>query len=44
MDYYSERFRAVFRELGDNVTNLGNQVGGMADQVADWLRTRGGKP
>ena len=41
-EYYSERFRALFRELGDNVTNLGSQVGDMSQQIADWLRTRSG--
>lgn len=39
-DYYSERFRAMFRELGDSINNLGNQVGNMSSQVADWLRNR----
>ena len=43
-DYYAERFRAIFREAGDNMANLGSQVGGMAEQVADWIRTRGGGP
>jgi Zn-dependent protease with chaperone function len=42
MDYYAERFRALFREAGDNLSTLGNQVGGVAEQVADWLRNRGG--
>jgi Zn-dependent protease with chaperone function len=42
MEFYAERFRAMFRELGENVTNLGNQVGEMSQQVADWLRKRGG--
>ena len=41
-EYYAERFRALFRELGDNVTNLGSQVGDVSQQVADWLRKRGG--
>jgi Zn-dependent protease with chaperone function len=40
-EYYAERFRALFRELGDNVTNLGAQVGDVSQQVADWLRNRG---
>ncbi len=40
-DFYAERFRALFRELGDNVTSLGEQMGGMSSQVADWLRNRG---
>jgi hypothetical protein len=42
MNYYAERFRAAFREAGDNLTNLGAQVGGVAEQLADWLRSRGG--
>ena len=42
MEYYAERFRAAFRELGENVTNLGSQVGDVSQQVADWLRNRGG--
>jgi Zn-dependent protease with chaperone function len=41
MEFYSERFRAAFRDMGENVTNLGGQVAGVADQVADWLRNRG---
>ncbi len=40
MEYYAERFRSLFREVGDNVANLGNQVGGLAEQAADWLRSR----
>jgi hypothetical protein len=42
MDFYAERFRTLFKDIGDNVTKLGNQVGGAAEQVADWLRSRGG--
>ena len=42
MEFYAERFRAMFRELGENVTNLGSQVGDVSQQVADWLRNRGG--
>jgi Zn-dependent protease with chaperone function len=44
MEFYAERFRALFREAGDNLTNLGAQVGDLSQQVADWLRTRGGGP
>ena len=43
MEYYSERFRAFFREAGDNVANLGAQLGDMSQQVADWVRNRGGR-
>ena len=41
VEFYAERFRAAFRDIGENITNLGSQVGGVADQVADWLRSRG---
>ena len=42
VEFYAERFRSLFREIGENVTNLGSQVGDMSQQVADWLRNRGG--
>ena len=42
MEFYAERFRTMFKDIGDNVTKLGNQVGGVAEQVADWIRSRGG--
>ena len=41
MEFYAERFRALFRELGDNVTSLGSQVGDVSQKAADWLRNRG---
>jgi Zn-dependent protease with chaperone function len=40
--FYSERFRTLFREIGDNVTSLGSQIGDASQQVADWLRSRSG--
>ncbi len=40
VDFYAERFRAIFREIGDNLNKAGSQVGGMAEQLAGWLRTR----
>jgi Zn-dependent protease with chaperone function len=42
MEFYAERFRAIFREAGENLTTLGSQVGGVAEQMADWIRSRGG--
>ena len=42
VEFYAERFREIFREMGENITTLGNQVGGVAEQVADWIRTRSG--
>ncbi len=41
MNYYAERFREMFRELGENVTTLGNQMGDVSQQLSDWLRKRG---
>jgi Zn-dependent protease with chaperone function len=43
MEFYAERFRAFFREMGENVTSLGAQVGDASQKAADWLRNRGGK-
>ena len=40
VEFYAERFRTIFREIGDNLTKAGSQVGGMAEQLADWLRQR----
>ena len=44
MEFYAERFRTIFREAGDNLATLGSQVGGVAEQAADWIRKRGGGP
>lgn len=41
VEFYTERFRALFRELSDNVTSLGSQVGDASQQITDWLRNRG---
>jgi Zn-dependent protease with chaperone function len=41
-EFYAERFRAIFRDIGDNVTKMGDQIGGAAEQVADWIRSRSG--
>jgi hypothetical protein len=41
-EFYAERFRAIFRDIGENVTKMGNQIGGLAEQAADWLRNRSG--
>ena len=41
-EFYAARFRALFADIGENVTKLGNQIGGLADQAADWIRSRGG--
>ena len=43
MEFYAERFRSAFRDIGENVTSLGSQMGSAADQLAGWLRNRGGR-
>lgn len=42
VNFYAERFRAIFRETGENLAKAGSQIGGVADQLADWIRARGG--
>src|SRR5687768_7927091 len=39
VDFYAERFRAIFREAGVGVTKAGEQVGAAAEKVAEWLRS-----
>jgi Zn-dependent protease with chaperone function len=41
-DYYAERFRTILQDAGENVAKLGSQMGDMAEQVAEWVRGRGG--
>ncbi len=41
-NFYAERFRTIFREVSDNLTKAGSQLGGIADQMADWMRSRSG--
>jgi hypothetical protein len=38
VDYYAERFRAIFREAGAGVEKAGDRVAGAADKVSEWLR------
>jgi Zn-dependent protease with chaperone function len=42
VEFYSERFRRIFQEMGENITTLGSQAAGAAEQLADWIRARGG--
>jgi hypothetical protein len=42
VEFYAERFRTIFREMGENINTLGSQAAGAAEQVADWIRARGG--
>jgi Zn-dependent protease with chaperone function len=42
VNFYAERFRTIFRETGENLAKAGDQIGGVADQLAGWLRSRSG--
>ncbi len=42
MSFYAQRFRQIFHEACENIAHAGSQLGGVADQVTDWLRGRGG--
>ena len=42
VEFYAERFRRIFQEMGENITTLGTQAAGAAEQLADWIRARGG--
>ncbi len=42
MEFYSERFRTLFRDIGENVSTIGSQFGDLSQQAADWIRGRGG--
>jgi len=42
VEFYAERFRRIFQEMGENITTLGSQAAGAAEQLADWIRARGG--
>jgi len=41
VEFYAERFRRIFQEMGENITTLGTQAAGAAEQLADWIRARG---
>jgi Zn-dependent protease with chaperone function len=43
--YYSERFRALFRDAGDAMSKAGDQLADATGKLADWMRgtiSRGG--
>ena len=39
-DYYSERFKTIFKEAGDGVSKAGDRAGETADKISEWLRKR----
>ena len=43
VEFYVERFKAFFRDAAENLTQTGNQLGEVGQQLADWIRSRGGR-
>src|SRR3954452_20437275 len=41
VDFYAERFRAIFRDAGAGVEKAGDRVADAADKISDWLSGRG---
>ena len=42
VEFYVERFKAVFRDAAENLNQVGNQLGEVGQQLADWIRSRTG--
>ena len=40
VDYYAERFRALFKEVGLGVASAGDRVADAAERMSEWLRDR----
>ncbi len=39
VEFYADRFRAIFREAGVGVEKAGETIGQAAERLGDWLRT-----
>jgi Zn-dependent protease with chaperone function len=39
VEFYAERFRAIFRDAGAGVEKAGDAVGAAAEKLSDWLRS-----
>jgi Zn-dependent protease with chaperone function len=44
VEFYVERFKAILRDAAENLGQVSSQLGDVGQQLADWLRSRGGKP
>jgi Zn-dependent protease with chaperone function len=44
IEFYAERFRAFFRDAAENLGAVGSQLGDAGQQLADWVRSRTGRP
>jgi hypothetical protein len=42
VEFYADRFRAIFRDAGASVEKAGETLGQAAERLGDWLRTNRG--
>ncbi|MDQ4081952.1 MAG: hypothetical protein M3123_03575, partial [Actinomycetota bacterium] len=42
VDFYTERFRTIFRDASETVSSAGEQVASAGTRLADWLKGGGG--
>src|SRR3954454_23521980 len=38
-DYYSDKFKTIFKEAGEGVSNVGDKTSAAADKITEWLRS-----
>jgi Zn-dependent protease with chaperone function len=38
-DYYSDKFKTIFKEAGEGVSKAGKGAGDAADKISEWLRS-----
>ena len=39
VEFYAERFRAIFRDAGAGVEKAGETIGVAAERISEWLRS-----
>jgi Zn-dependent protease with chaperone function len=39
-EYYSEKFKTIFKEAGEGVSKAGDRASDAADKLSDWLRSK----
>ena len=39
-EFYAEKFRVLFRDVGEGVNKTGEKVSDAADKLSDWLKQK----
>jgi Zn-dependent protease with chaperone function len=39
-DYYSDKFKTIFKEAGEGMSKAGDKASDAADRISDWLRSQ----